>query len=338
MRMLTFGDACLTDSLFDHLVRSGRHSTGHLFLALLTESLGWNLWLTTNFDTLIEQALRAQRIEPVVFELPENGPVPDANLFRDSPSVVKLHGGSFALRVGESLDVPLDDANLERFVNYFPRDALVLVIGYGGADRRVMSLMDYLAQKHKYEKHSIPKILWVYRDNVPKSVSQSARLAKHEETVSVVHYRSGGLFLRELHARLVGMHPASRTPYPSLPMVPPFQSIKNSAHTQPPSPAASGQLPAPARSHHIRRDQSRLNRSVTFYASSGPDSGTTLRLAEHVRNLDGSHISIWCELAELPTLQAMVGLLLDQIRRLRHGTDPENPRLARGQHGAGTAP
>lgn len=58
LRMLTSGDASLTDSLFDYLMRSGCHSPGHLFLALLTESLGWNLWLTTNFDTLIEQALR----------------------------------------------------------------------------------------------------------------------------------------------------------------------------------------------------------------------------------------------------------------------------------------
>jgi hypothetical protein len=213
LRMLTSGDASLTDSLFDQLVRSGRHSPGHLFLALLTESLGWNRWLTTNFDTLIEQALRAQRIDPVVFELPENGPVPDANLFRDGPSVVKLHGGSFALRVGESLDVPLDDANLERFVKYFPDDALVLVIGYGVADRRVMSLINYLALHHEYKKevpYKLPKILWVYRDQVPNSVSQAARLAEHKETVSVVQYRSGGLFLRELHARLVGL---PREPY-----------------------------------------------------------------------------------------------------------------------------
>ena len=323
MRMLTSGDASLTDSLFDQLVRSGRHSPGHQVLALLTESLGWNLWLTTNFDTLIEQALRAQRIDPVVFELPENGPVPDGTLFCNIPSVVKLHGGSFALRVGESLDFPLDDANLRRFVNYFPHDALVLIIGYGGADWRVMSLINYLAFNHEYEKYKLPKILWVYRDHVPNSVSQAARLAEREETVSVVKYRSGGLFLRELHARLVGLHPASRTPYPSLPMVPPFQSVHNSAHGQPPSAAARAQSHATARSHHIRREHARLNRSMTVYACSQPGSGTTLRLAEHVRNLDASHISIWCEIAELPTLRAMVAMLLDQIRRYDTALTPK---------------
>ena len=172
--------------------------------------------------------------------------MPDATLFCNVPSVVKLHGGSFALRVGESLDFPLDDANLRRFVNYFPHDALVLIIGYGGADRRVMSLINYLAFTPRVREVKLPKILWVYRDRVPNSVSQAARLAEREETVSVVKYRSGGLFLRELHARLVGLRPASRTPYPSLPMVPPFQSVHNSAHGQPPSAAARAQSHATA--------------------------------------------------------------------------------------------
>ncbi len=189
----------------------------------------------------------------------------------------------------------------------------MLIIGYGGADRRVMSLINYLASHHEYKKYELPKMLWVYRDLVPKSVSQAARLAKHKETVSVVKYRSGGLFLRELHARLVGLRPASRTPYPSLPMVPPFQIVDDSAHGQPPS--------APA---NIRRDHARLNRSVTVYASSKPGWGPTSRLAEHVRNLDGSHISIWCELAETPTLRAMVAKLLDEIRRYDTALTPKS--------------
>ena len=37
---------------------------------------------------------------------------------------------------------------------------------------------------------------------------------------------------------------------------------------------------------------------MTVYASSQPGPGTTSSLAEHVRNLDASHISIWCEIAE----------------------------------------
>ncbi len=59
MRMLTLGNPALADSLFDQLVRNGLPSPGYQILALLTESLRWNLWLTTNFDTRIEQSLRA---------------------------------------------------------------------------------------------------------------------------------------------------------------------------------------------------------------------------------------------------------------------------------------
>ncbi len=202
MRILTLGNPALADSLFDRLVhRPGKPSPGHELLALLTESLGWKLWLTTNFDNQIEEALRDQGIEPVVFELAHNGPAPDASLFRDTASVVKLHGGTFGLRVDDSLDVPLDKENLGRFEKYVPDGALVLVLGYGGGDRRVMSLIDHLARQHR--KQEFPKILWVSRDEIPKSLIESSKLAAPFEPIKVVSYRSGGYFLRELHARLV---------------------------------------------------------------------------------------------------------------------------------------
>jgi hypothetical protein len=320
MRALTSGIPALADSLFDQLVRDGNPSYGHQFLALLTESLGWNLWLTTNFDTLIEDALRDQGIRPVVFELPENGPVPNASLLRGGPSVVKLHGGAFALRVGESLDVPLDEANLGLFSEYFPEDALVLVLGYGGADSRVMSLLEFHASRPKQEgKDAIPLILWVYRDNIHDNVTRLARLGRSEERVCVVQYRSGGLFLRELHARLVCMHPASRNHYPSLPMVAPFQRARKEANAQCPIAA---ETKGKTSTRHQQAESVRPNPSVTIYASSEAGSGTTSSLAEHVRNIDGSHQSVWCELAEMPTLQAAVAMLLDEIRRYDPGITP----------------
>jgi hypothetical protein len=314
MRSLTSGDPALADSLFERMVRLKRPTVGHQVLALLTQSLGWNLWLTTNFDTLIEQALREQRIEPVVFELPENGPAPDASLLRGAPSVVKLHGGAFGLRVGESLDVPLDAANLARFVDYFPEDALVLVIGYGGADNRVMSLIDHLAYRHIFEEGGLPKILWVHRsDKPPARLTQSARLAKRPAgTVSVVRYRSGGLFLRELHARLLGLHPAGRTPYSSLPMVAPFQY--STGMNQNPQNGRAQQTSASR-----CEDDERLTRSVTFFGADHSGSGTTLRLADLVRDLDDSHVAIWFELAEVPTVHALVAAILGELRKY----DPE---------------
>ncbi len=315
MRSLTDGDPTLADALFDRLVRAGRPSEGHQVLALLTESLGWNLWLTTNFDTLIEQALRAQGIEPVVFELQENGPVPDARLLRDAPSVVKLHGGSFALRVGESLDVALAPPDLSRFVEYFPDDALVLVLGYGGGDRRVMSLIEHLASRYTPDdrKHR-PKVLWVYRDAAPPpAVAQASRAAKSPESVAAVRYRSGGLFLRELHARLVGLHPAGCVPYTALPMVPPFRvqlpaDAGGHDHATPPPADTTPRAP------HVP-DPGRLTRSVTILFDKNPGASVTSPLAELVRDLDGSHQSVWCELDELPGLHALVAHILCQITR-----------------------
>ncbi len=313
LRSLTDGDPTLSDALFDRLVHTGRPSDGHQVLALLTESLGWKLWLTTNFDTLIELALREQGIDPVVFELPENGPVPDARLLRDSPSVVKLHGGSFALRVGDSLDAALSPPDLMRFVGYFPDDALVLVIGYGGGDRRVMSLIEHLVMRHIYvPEKKRPKVLWVYRDEAPPpAVAQAGLAAQRYESVAAVRYRSGGLFLRELHARLVGLHPAGQSPYVALPMVAPF-SVELPADADGHGlPHATARRQAPA----LKADPGQLARGVIIVVDRSHRAGASQPLAELVRGLDGSHQSIWCELAEFPSVHALVEQILRRISR-----------------------
>ena len=44
------------DYILDRLIRGWSPSTPHRFVAFLARALGWKLILTTNFDTLIEQA------------------------------------------------------------------------------------------------------------------------------------------------------------------------------------------------------------------------------------------------------------------------------------------
>jgi hypothetical protein len=336
MRTLTLGSPALSDSLFDLLVRRGDPSPGHQLLALLTESLGWNLWLTTNFDTLIEQGLRAQGIDPIVFEIHENGPAPDATLFRNRPSVVKLHGGSFALRVDESLDVPLDKGNLDRFVEYFPKDALVLVLGYGGGDRRVMSLIDHLARRHRNDQ--LPKILWVARDGVPRSVSEAARLSWPWHPIKVVEYRSGGLFLRDLHSRLVRMHPASRTSYPALPMVPPYRCSRpdsdRNADSHPATATQDGR--ADALDERVGQELARtvlLNKSVVVFTRRLTGESLMAHVSEYVR-LSSGYNEIWCELADVATVRAMIALFFDQFRRY----DPDITPKALELHTLGDSP
>ena len=295
LRLLTSGIPALIDSFFDRLVRGHSPATGHQFLALMAESLDCRLWLTTNFDDLIERALREQRIDPVVFELPDSGPVPDHTLFANVPSVVKLHGSGYALRVGESLDVPLDHANLDVFKDYFPADAIVLVIGYGGGDWRVMSLIEHLIIHDEFKK--LPKVLWVYRDRLPASVKRVSKgLGKPEETresesVWAVRYQSGGFFLRELYERLTGSHAASRVTYNALPMLPsrPVEGpepseTRREAGNAGPAVAGNGREAHPGGGSLSGREAPEaLESSVTIIHGFPSDFETSARLIDRVR-------------------------------------------------------
>ena len=326
MRILTLGNPALADSLFDRLVhRPGKPSSGHELLALLTESLGWKLWLTTNFDNQIEEALRDQGIEPAVFELADNGPAPDASLFRDTASVVKLHGGTFGLRVDESLDVPLDKENLGRFEKYVPDNALVLVLGYGGGDRRVMSLIDHLARQHTNKK--LPKILWVSREGIPKNLIESFKLASRLESIKVVNYRSGGYFLRELHARLVERHPTSRTSYPALPMVPPLRDVPAAAGPAPPA-HGEGTTTGRKRIELNPADSDLSKNSVIVFKCRHAGEALLDRVQEYVRLFNGYN-EIWCELADVATVRDMVASLFDEFRRLDPDVTPRALQISR---------
>jgi hypothetical protein len=293
LRLLTSGIPSLVDSFFARVLRGHKPAIGHQLLGLMAETLGAKLWLTTNFDDLIERALRDQSIHPDVYELPDRGPAPDASLLRCGPAVVKLHGSGFALRVGESLDTPLDEANLQRFKAYFPNDAIVLVIGYGGGDHRVMSLIEQLVIDHKWESQRLPKVIWVHRDApIPDAVERASKgtgeeeAEKGQESIVTVRYRSGGLFLREMYELLSRSHPASRVAYDALPMLPPRRpadrggeepggraGIASVAPTSPPGRPAEDSLDSPVTLIHGRK----------------MGSGTSTFLVNRVNALAGTH-------------------------------------------------
>jgi hypothetical protein len=204
LRRVSDGDPVLIDSFFSKLVRGRRPATGHQFLAFLCQLMGWRLVLTTNFDNLIETAFRDQGLDPTVYELPEHGPIPDPRLVMEHFSLLKLHGGGFGLRVGESLDAPMDQANIGYFTEYFREDALLVVIGYGGADRRVMSLIEEIVKEQSVKRTTPdgPKLLWVYRNELPASLERAADFATAANVVTAVRYQDGSLFLQELYGRL----------------------------------------------------------------------------------------------------------------------------------------
>src|SRR5262249_30246113 len=106
---LTNSNPDYTDTLFKQLVRGQAPGTAHRFLAFLTPILGLRLFLTLNFDNLLEEALDGEGLHPTVYEVSRESALPSASLVRDELSVVKLHGGAYGLRTRESLNYPLDE-------------------------------------------------------------------------------------------------------------------------------------------------------------------------------------------------------------------------------------
>ena len=101
----TQNDGDLIDAFFDHFIRGRQPSTTHQFIAFLTQLLRIDLILTTNFDPLIEVALRNEGLNPTVYEVAKDGSIPSALLIRNQAiSVVKLHGGTHSLPAGYDLD------------------------------------------------------------------------------------------------------------------------------------------------------------------------------------------------------------------------------------------
>jgi len=92
LQHLTGKNDSLVDSFFDRLVRDRRPSTAHQLIALLSQRLAIRLIFTTNFDDLIEGALREEELRPVVYEIVKGAGFPDLTLVRRHLSVIKLHG------------------------------------------------------------------------------------------------------------------------------------------------------------------------------------------------------------------------------------------------------
>jgi len=203
---LADGEQSLVDAYFARLTRGRRPSSSHHLIGYLSKVFNWDIILTTNFDDLLESALRAQGLSPIVYEIAKDSVAPEPDLVRNSGqmSIVKLHGGTHNLRADFNLLDSLDDDAIRRYSAYLPSDALVLVLGYGAKEERVVSLLKSWC---KASSSSQPGIVWIYRSSRPDELVAStdgrARFAPAQDP---------GSFLHELYQRLLFTHPLELSP------------------------------------------------------------------------------------------------------------------------------
>src|SRR5262249_2126350 len=147
-------------------------SVGHRLIALLTRELGWNLILTLNHDDLLEQAFLEEGFVPKVFDISREAEVPDPVLVGREPlSLLKLHGSTHGLRVGESTNLALDELTRSQVLGYMPEDAVLLVMGFSGYERRMLSLIEAFALRVTGPKSAVPAVVWMHwepEDKLPE--------------------------------------------------------------------------------------------------------------------------------------------------------------------------
>lgn len=302
---LTHSNPDYADTLFQGLIRDRHPGMFHRFLAFLTPILGLRLFLTINFDDLLEEALRLEGYDPVVYAVSRDSPLPHPSLVRSQLSVVKMHGDAFRLMVGEDLDAPLDENSKKRLDEYVGENPLLLVLGVGGADRRVMDFVELVAAKKGEKKGDCPTVYWLhFGPQCPGSVSRLAE--KWEGAVCTVPTYSPGSFLLELLNRQTHTHPPSFEPYePKMPrpIMPQPRERRRDAGS-----AAPGGEEAPI---------------WVFLDVPGEfDFGAPLELAHFVAARARTHTPIWIDLSLMYQFEEVVVEIIHQIRRYDRSVPP----------------
>src|SRR5215213_112119 len=300
---LTRSNPDYADTLFQGLIQGRHPGMFHRFLAFLTPILGLRLFLTINFDDLLEEALRLEGYDPVVYAVSRDSPLPHPSLVRSQLSVVDVHGDAFRLMVGEDLDAPLDENSKKRLDEYVGENPLLLVLGVGGADRRVMDFVELVAAKKGHKKEGCPTVYWLhFGPQCPEPVRRLAEAWKG--AVCTVPTYSPGSFLLELLHRQTHTHPPSFEPYePKMPRpILPRETRRDAG------PAAAGGEEAPV---------------WVFLDVPGEfDFGAPLELAHFVAARAATHTPIWIDLSQMYQYEELVVEIIHQIRRYDRSVPP----------------
>jgi hypothetical protein len=330
LRWVTDRRADYVDSLFQMLNRGRAPGNSHRFLAFLTRLMGWRLILTTNFDDLIERAMRSEGLSPLVFDVWRQAELPNELLVSGSLSVVKLHGSAYGLRVGESLDDPLTEHESAKLLGYLPKDALLLVIGYGGYDRRIMDLVAAVLKRLREDGTKPPHLIWTHIEaKCPGHIDSLAIRDKGNHPASApgpnramitARIQDAGAFLVGLHTLYTQTHPASTEAY--------------SAHSQRPlgldgakttDPSSCGDLPRstadPSTDHAEQENQRRVHVftgeavSGTLRADFLPSDASSIAMSEFLAKRASTHTPIWLDARVYQSVEELVSEIVRRCRK-----------------------
>ncbi|WP_406697630.1 SIR2 family protein [Singulisphaera sp. Ch08] len=331
LRWVTDGRADHVDNLFQMFNRGRVPGNSHRFLAFLARLQGWKLILTTNFDDLIERAMRSEGMEPTVFDVWRAAELPNELLVGGRLSVIKLHGSAYGLQVGETLDEPLSEPEKRKLLGYLPENPLLLVLGYGGQDRRIMDFIAAVLERGKASRG--PQVAWVHFEPMrPGTVevlaekynSPDDKMGKVATPLVTARTFDSGAFLVGIHARLTSSQPTSAESYTShtqrpLGLVASSIFDMNGSATAHVAPWAGSPPSSPV--HVFTGESSEEGRRDD---ASTPVDAAAIVMSEFLSKHAGSHVPIWLDAGMFQSIEELVSEVMHQCRR----HDPSLPSVA----------
>lgn len=170
----------------------------HIAIAKLIEYDHFHIVFTTNFDPLIEEAVRnnGKCLSPKVAAHEDT--VADVLMTEPGPKVIKLHGDYLFSDIKNTEDeTSTINSNMRDKLRHVLNEKGLLVIGYSGSDNSIMSIFEQMV----YDRGFFPfGLYWFHRVGSPPS----------DRVVSFVKHAGGQLhaiesadsFLNELADRL----------------------------------------------------------------------------------------------------------------------------------------
>lgn len=215
-------DDLVRDSFFKHIVTGHRPNLGHFMLAHLADPMRIQTVLTTNFDSLLEEAFETLRVPLSTFDVHQRADLPDPRLVLGQRSIIKLHGAKYGMRADETLDEQASDADKDAFRGYFAAGGEhrppkhLLVMGFSGHDERMVSLF-----KNAVKLGNITRIYWVCYSNADVNWAQD-HLREWGGKLKLIQHHDAGLLMLEVYQRLCLSLPPAGAEYPFMVDVPPI--------------------------------------------------------------------------------------------------------------------
>ncbi len=181
----------------ENLLDKASPSWGYLYLASLMQGQVFNAVFTTNFDDLINEAcyLYTDGVRPLVCA--HDSEVTSVRLTKKRPKIIKLHGDFLFDSIKNThKETKILTKNMETKLVQFGQEYGLVVIGYGGRDDSVMSLLDTLITKQNYFKHGI---YWCIRkDRTPRAKVEQLL---QKDRVHAIEIQGFDQFMAELHQK-----------------------------------------------------------------------------------------------------------------------------------------